>query len=116
MSRIHSNTYVDKKRNIFCVWADYIKREKNAMHVIGAIARKNLRMEVFSRIRLVARENYLDNRAEKIMSNFCRLFKASLIKHSFSKWRANSYTYLVGEMESKQMLLAQTKMQHEMET
>lgn len=60
ISRLHNNTYVDKRRNIFCVWADYIKQEKNAINVIGAIARKNMRMEVFSRIRRAARENYLD--------------------------------------------------------
>ena len=29
------------------VWRDYIKQEKNAVNVIGAIARKTLRMEVF---------------------------------------------------------------------
>ena len=60
ISRMKNNTYIDKRRNIFCVWADYIKREKNAINVIGAIARKNLRMEVFSRIRLVARERFLE--------------------------------------------------------
>jgi len=43
--------------------------------VIGAIARKQLRMEVFSRIRLVARERYLEQNAEKIMTNFFRMFK-----------------------------------------
>ena len=73
------------------MWADYIKKEKNAINVIGAIARKNLRMEVFSRIRRTARENYLDNRAEKIMNNFTRMFKYGLINRYFVKWRGSSY-------------------------
>jgi hypothetical protein len=75
VSRIKNNTYVDKQRNIFCVWADYIKREKNAINVIGAIARKNLRMEVFTRIRLVARENHLDAKANRILTNYGRILK-----------------------------------------
>lgn len=62
------------------MWADYIKREKNAVNVIGAIARKHLRMEVFSRIRLVARERYLEVNAEKVITNFARIFKASLVR------------------------------------
>jgi len=43
--------------------------------VIGAIARKNLRMEVFSRVRLVARENHLDSRAEKLLTKYVRIWK-----------------------------------------
>jgi hypothetical protein len=101
VSRIHNNTYVDKKRNIFCVWADYIKKEKNAMNVIGAIARKNLRMEVFSRIRRVARENYLDHRAEKLLSSFFRLFKTAHVRGCFSKWRVNTYAHVVNHMQNK---------------
>jgi len=83
VSRIQNNTYVDKKRNIFCVWADYIKKEKNAINVIGAIARKNLRMEVFTRIRLVARENFLDDRANRILNNYFRLLKQRLLGNAF---------------------------------
>lgn len=98
MGRINGNTYVEKKRNIFCVWADYIKREKNAVNVIGAIARKNLRMEVFSRIRLVARENYLDNRAQKILFNYGRLFKNRMLLNAFSKWRGRNYKSLLATM------------------
>lgn len=92
ISRINNNTYIDKKRNIFCVWADFIKREKNAVNTIGAIARKQLRMEVFSRIRLVARERYLEANAEKIMTNFARMLKASLLKKAYSKWRMIAYS------------------------
>lgn len=101
ISRVQGNVYIDKKRNIFLVWADFIKKEKNAVNVIGAIARKNLRMEVFSRIRLVARERYLEQNAEKILSNFARMFKASLVRKAYSKWRLISYNYLVSEMNQK---------------
>ena len=102
INRIQNNTYVDKRRNIFCVWADYIKKEKNAVNVIGAIARKALRMEVFTRIRQQARENYLDANAEKIITNFARMFKQRLINRYFSKWRQNNYVLVVEEMEMKQ--------------
>jgi hypothetical protein len=67
--------YVNKLRNIFCIWADYIKKEKNAANVIGAIARRHLRMEVFSRIRLVARERFLEANAERIITNLLKLTK-----------------------------------------
>ena len=54
-----------------------------------------MRTEVFNRIRLAAREKYLDERAEKIMTNFIRMFKANLVSHAFSRWRTNNYSYLV---------------------
>lgn len=91
--------YIDRQRNIFCVWADFIKREKNAINVIGAIARKNLRMEVFSRIRLVARERYLEQNAERILTNFGRMFKQGLLRKSYGKWRRAAYSQVVREME-----------------
>lgn len=40
VSRVKSNVYVDRKRNIFCIWAAYIKKERNAVNLIGAIARR----------------------------------------------------------------------------
>jgi hypothetical protein len=45
--RVQDNHYIDKRRNILLVWRDFIKSEKNAVNVIGAIARRTLRMEVF---------------------------------------------------------------------
>jgi hypothetical protein len=45
--RVNDNHYIDKRRNIIIVWREFIRQEKNAVNVIGAIARKNLRMEVF---------------------------------------------------------------------
>jgi hypothetical protein len=80
------------------VWRDYIKREKNAINVIGAIARKNLRMEVFSRIRLAARERWMDTNANKVLTNYMRIFKAALIRKAFSKWRIINYSELVTDM------------------
>ncbi len=101
VGRIKKNYYVDKKRNILLVWAEFIKREKNAINVIGAITRKYLKQEVFSRIRLTARENYLEDNAERIVSNYGRLFKQAMLRGAFSRWRLNNYTCLVGQMESK---------------
>jgi hypothetical protein len=66
-------------------------------------------MEVFSRIRLVARERYLEQNTEKIMTNFVRLFKASLVKKAFSKWRVRTYGEVVKEMNKKQCELEETK-------
>jgi hypothetical protein len=58
------NVYIPKKENIFGNWKRFVKMEKNAVNVIGAIVRKRLRAEVFERIRLVGRERHLDKRAE----------------------------------------------------
>ena len=54
--RKEGNVYIDKREHIFTEWALYIKKEKAAVNVIGAIARMTLRREVFQRIRLAARE------------------------------------------------------------
>ena len=105
VSRMNNNTYVDKKKNIFCVWADFIKREKNAVNVIGAIARRNLRMEVFSRIRLAARDNHAEDRAAKILNNYFRMMKTNILAKGFRTWRSNSYMGLVQSMEQKKLEL-----------
>ena len=69
------------------------------MNLIGAIARRQMRMEVFTRIRLVARERFLEANAERIMSNLFRLMKQNVLTRSFSKWRVRSYTEVVREMQ-----------------
>jgi hypothetical protein len=46
-SRVNNNVYIEKRRNILKTWRDYVRREKNAVNVIGAIARRTLRIEVF---------------------------------------------------------------------
>ena len=45
--RKEGNVYIDKREHIFTEWALYIKKEKAAVNVIGAIARMTLRREVF---------------------------------------------------------------------
>jgi hypothetical protein len=89
--RVKDNHYIDKRRNILLVWREFIDREKNAVNVIGAIARKTLRMEVFQRIRLVARENFLDKNACRKMNNFFRLTKNNIMKKAMVTWRKNSF-------------------------
>jgi hypothetical protein len=93
--RVKENHYVDKRRNILLVWRDYIRQERNAVNVIGAIARKTLRMEVFQRIRLVARENYLDKNASRKLSSYFRLIKNSQLRKAMVTWRKNSYARCV---------------------
>lgn len=63
---MNNNVYIDRRRQIFLTWREYVKKEKNSVNVIGAIARRTLRIEVFRRIRMVARENYLDAEANRI--------------------------------------------------
>jgi hypothetical protein len=92
------NHYIDKRRNILLVWRDFIRQEKNAVNVIGAIARKTLRMEVFQRIRLVARENFLDKDANRKMDRFFRLMKNSVMMRAMVTWRKNSYAECVKSM------------------
>ena len=69
-------------------------------------------MEVFTRIRLVARENFLDINAEKVLSNYARLFKKRLVLNAFSKWRVRNYTTMVEEMNSKQQELVELQDSH----
>lgn len=70
-------------------------------------------MEVFSRIRLVARERYLEVNAEKVISNFARIFKASLVRQYYSKWRLNTYNEVVNEMNEKKQYLEDTKVRQQ---
>lgn len=58
-------------------------------------------MEVFSRIRLAARERYLDNNANRVLGNYMRLFKAALVRKAFSKWRATNYSEVVSDLIAK---------------
>ena len=39
MNRKQGNVYIPKLENIFLEWVSYIRKEKNAVNVIGAIAR-----------------------------------------------------------------------------
>jgi len=48
-------------------------------------------MEVFQRIRLVARENYKDKDALRKLATFFRLMKNSQLRKAMVTWRKNSY-------------------------
>ena len=91
-SRMANNTYTDKKRQILVTWREYVKREKNACNVIGAIARRTLRIEVFQRIRMAAREKFLDNEAERICNNFWRMFHKKQLMRAMVRWKAACLT------------------------
>lgn len=73
------------------MWRDFIKQEKNAVNVIGAIARRKLRMEVFSRIRLVARENHIEKDTKRKLNKFFHLVKNNNLYKALVTWRKNSY-------------------------
>lgn len=105
---MRDNHYVDKRRNILLVWRDYIKAEKNAVNVIGAIARRTLRMEVFQRIRLVARENFLDKDANRKMNHFFRCVKNNILMKAMVTWRKNSYAECVKSMVETEQAYANT--------
>jgi hypothetical protein len=97
VSRRKNNVYIDKRRNILNTWRDYVKREKNAVNVIGAIARRTLRIEVFQRIRMVAREKFLDRDAQRICNNLYSLMKAKNLKRVVRKWQTKSMKKLSDE-------------------
>ena len=109
------NTYIDKRKHIFVTWMDFIRKEKNAINVVGALTRKNLRMEVWSRIRLAARENYLDRRAMKVCTAFFNMLKSHLVLHAFAKWRRKNYSHLVKTMINKADELEEAKVNRENE-
>lgn len=106
--RVNDNHYIDKRRNILLVWRDFIRQERNAVNVIGAIARKTLRMEVFQRIRLVARENFLDKDANRKMDRFFRLMKNVMLMRAMVTWRKNSYAECVKSMVEMEQAYATT--------
>jgi len=63
---------------------------------------------VFSRIRLVARERFLEANAERIMTNLFKLMKANILTKLFSRWRVRTYTDVVREMNQRREELSQT--------
>jgi hypothetical protein len=69
-------------------------------------------MEVFTRIRLVARERFLEANAERIMTNLFRVLKQNMLTRSFSKWRVRSYTEVVRELQLRREQLHQTILRH----
>ena len=88
--RKSDNIYVPKTESIFLEWVSFVKKEKNAVNVIGALARQTLRKEVFQRIRAAAREKHLDDRAIKTAKKFFMSFKNSNLRKAFLRWRENS--------------------------
>lgn len=98
-----------------CTWRDFVRREKNAVNVIGAIARRTLRIEVFRRIRMIARERFLDKNAERICTNFWNMFKHANLKKAFSKWRLNSFKLCVVDKVDAEENLKITIKKHENE-
>lgn len=96
-------------------WREYVRRERNAVNVIGAIARRTLRIEVFQRIRLAARENYLDKDAVRRLTNFFHMFKHAVLKKTFSRYRQNSYELCVKAKIAAKLRLELTQVQHQQE-
>lgn len=115
IGRMKNNVYIEKRRNILNTWRDFVRREKNAVNVIGAIARRTLRIEVFQRIRMVARERFLDKNAERICTNFYNMFKHANLKKVFSRWRENSFHYCVADKGRAEVDLKNTIKRHENE-
>mmetsp|Transcript_21292 Transcript_21292/g.32957 ORF Transcript_21292/g.32957 Transcript_21292/m.32957 type:complete len:138 (+) Transcript_21292:2180-2593(+) len=70
-------------------------------------------MEVFQRIRLVARENHLDKDALKKLNNYFRLVKNNLLKKAMVMWRKNSYAECVKSMIEMEDTYASTLNQND---
>ena len=71
-------------------WVSYIRKEKAAVNVIGAIARVTLRREVFQRIRAAAREKHLDDKAIATANKFFLAFKNGNLRKAWLRWRENT--------------------------
>ena len=97
--RKERNIYVNKLENIFTTWKRYVKAEKNAVNVIGAIVRRRLRNEVFQRIRLVGRERHLDSRASICCKRFFETIKHGALLKAFSRWRENVKKAVMHELQ-----------------
>jgi hypothetical protein len=96
-------------------WREYVRRERNAVNVIGAIARRTLRIEVFQRIRMIARENYLDANAKRILTNYFNMSKHSVLKKAYSRWRQNSFQLCVMKKVAAELRLKMTRDKHKQE-
>lgn len=107
--RKEGNVYVPKKENIFLEWVNVVRREKNAVNVIGAIARQTLRREVFQRIRAAAREKHLDDCAIKTANKFFLAFKNSNLKKAWNRWRENMKQAVLDQLVVTQTCLDETQ-------
>jgi hypothetical protein len=47
MKRKAENKYIDKRLNMLLMWREVNRKEKNAVNVIGAIARQTFHREIF---------------------------------------------------------------------
>ena len=65
-------------------------------------------MEVFQRIRLVARENSLDKDAHKKMLRFFNLVRFNMERKAMVTWRKNSYAQCVESMVEIEVALKKT--------
>ena len=92
------NTYVPKAQNIFLSWRNYVNEEKNAVNLIGAIARQTLRREVFQRIRMDAREHKVDNDAIRKCLKFFNNTRTSNLRHAWQRWRENMKQVVLQEL------------------
>lgn len=70
-------------------WMSHVKEEKNAINVIGAIARQTLRREIFQRIRMEAREHKVDSDAIRKCTRMFNDLRISNLKKAMLKWREN---------------------------
>jgi hypothetical protein len=109
LKRKAENKYIDKRLNILLMWKEVNRREKNAVNVIGAIARQTFHREIFQRIRQQARENFLESEAYRKQGALFRLMKASQLRVAFGRWRALNFTRTRLEMEAKQKQLEVTR-------
>ena len=98
-----------KLENIFLEWVSYVRREKNAVNTIGAIARQTLRKEVFQRIRAAAREKYLDDRAIKTANKFFLGFKNSNLRKAWLRWRENTKQQVLEQLVMTQDMMQESQ-------
>ena len=89
-------------------WISFVRKEKNAVNVIGSIARMTLRKEVFQRIRAAAREKHLDDRAIKTANKFVLAFKNSNLKKAMNRWRENTKFAVLGDLQMLQEEMVET--------
>ena len=108
-ARKAGNVYVPKLENIFMEWVSYVRREKNAVNAIGAIARQTLRKEVFQRIRAAAREKHLDDRAIKTANKFFLSFKNSNLRKAWNRWRENTKQMVLDQLVETQAFMEETQ-------
>jgi hypothetical protein len=110
--RMEDFAFIDRRRNVFVIWAAQVKKERNCFNSIIAIGRKYFALEFFARIRRFAKEQELEKSSEDRMNKFFRILKNGQLNSAFSKWRTTNMNEKAKDMRDQKTSIVQQKQDH----